>query len=111
MCCQQFFLSNIVSETTGHRALIFGIMHFLIDLYQFCSNDDHGPKMALQWVGGGGWGLGLENKIYLKYLLLPNCWAPMLGIRYVALASDPVPSLFKGWLLILKWPHLRGYRL
>ena len=70
--CQQFVLNNIVSETTRHRALIFRIMHFLIDHYQFCSNDDPGPKMALQWWWGGG-GVGLENKIYLKYLFLPNC--------------------------------------
>ena len=54
--------SNISSETDRSRALIFGMLHCLVDLYQVCS--DGGP-----WVQNGpevGGGLGFRNEIYLK---------------------------------------------
>ena len=33
-----------LSETIRHRALIFGIKHHLVDLYQVCSNYAPGAK-------------------------------------------------------------------
>ena len=33
-----------LSETTGPRALIFGMYHHLVDLYQVCSNKAPGVK-------------------------------------------------------------------
>ena len=33
-----------LSETTRPRALIFGMYHHLVDLYQVCSNNSHGAK-------------------------------------------------------------------
>ena len=35
-----------MSETTRPGALIFGMLHHLVDLYQVCSNVPLGPKMA-----------------------------------------------------------------
>ena len=35
-----------LSETTSSRALIFGMKHHLVNLYQVCSNYFAGPKMA-----------------------------------------------------------------
>ena len=29
---------NFLSETTRHRALLFGMKHYLVNLYQVCSN-------------------------------------------------------------------------
>ena len=36
-----------LSETTRTRALIFGMQHHLVDLYQFCSIYVPGAKMGL----------------------------------------------------------------
>ena len=33
-----------LAETTGPRALTFGIKHHQVDLYQVCSNNDPGVK-------------------------------------------------------------------
>ena len=33
-----------LSEITGPRALLFGMKHHLVDLYQVCSNDTPGAK-------------------------------------------------------------------
>ena len=41
-------MKNILSETTGPRALIFGIKHHLVDLYQFCSNNATRAKVGPQ---------------------------------------------------------------
>ena len=41
---QQVALNNISSEKTRHRALIFGMEHCLMDLYQVCSNGGHGVR-------------------------------------------------------------------
>ena len=43
--CEKIFLS----KTTGPRALIFGMWHHLVDLYQVCSSNTPGPKMAPPW--------------------------------------------------------------
>ena len=34
----------LLSKTTRHRALIFGVMHYLVVLYPVCSNYTSGPK-------------------------------------------------------------------
>ena len=51
---------NIVPETTRPSALIFGMEHCLVDLYQVCSNGasqiQNGPAVE---------GFGFENKIFL----------------------------------------------
>ena len=38
-----------LSETIRHRALIFGMYHHLVDLYQVCSKMPQGLKMARPW--------------------------------------------------------------
>ena len=42
MFCIDLYRENMkkifLSETTRPRALIFGLKHHLVDLYQFCSN-------------------------------------------------------------------------
>ena len=38
-----------VSETTEPRALILGIKHHQVDLYQVCSNNAPGVKMVPPW--------------------------------------------------------------
>ena len=40
-------LKFFFSETRRHRALIFGMKHFLVDLYQDCSYDAPGVKTGL----------------------------------------------------------------
>ena len=40
---ERFFLS----ETIFHSALIFGIKHYLVDLYKVCSNYSPGAKNEL----------------------------------------------------------------
>ena len=45
-----------LSETIRHRALIFGMLHHLVDLYQICSNyttgDKHGtPGRHILYIG------------------------------------------------------------
>ena len=59
MCRKQFVL-NVCSETTRPRALIFGMKHCLVNLYQVCSIGDlmvqNGPAEV---------GLGF-NQICLK---------------------------------------------
>ena len=58
---QQFALNNISSETTRPRALIFGMEHCLVDLYQVYSNGGPGVQN-----GPATGGLGFKNEIYLK---------------------------------------------
>ena len=36
-----------LSETTRPRALLFGMKHHLVDLYQVCSNYSPGAKIGL----------------------------------------------------------------
>ena len=38
MCRQQIAFNDICSETTRLTALVFGMKHCLVDLYQFSSN-------------------------------------------------------------------------
>ena len=51
-----------LSETLSPRALIFGMQHHLVDLYQVCSNyapgEDHGPPRGHIFYKG----LDGENK-------------------------------------------------
>ena len=37
-------LKKILSETARSRALIFGIVYYLMDRYQFCSNNGPGAS-------------------------------------------------------------------
>ena len=37
---------DFLSETIRPRALIFGMMHYLVVIYQVCSNYTPGAKMA-----------------------------------------------------------------
>ena len=53
--------NDISSETAKPRALIFGMLHCLVDLYQVCSNG--GPGLQNGPTAGG---LGFKNEIYLK---------------------------------------------
>ena len=62
---QQFAINDIFSETAWPRALIFGMKHCLVDLYQVCSNGG----LRVQ-NGRGAGGLGFETKKILKNLLL-----------------------------------------
>ena len=58
---QQFALNNISSETIRPRALIFGMQHCLVDLYQVCSNG--GPGVQNGPAAGGSW---VQNRNILK---------------------------------------------
>ena len=66
---QQFALNNISSETSRPRALIFGMEHCLVDLYQICSNG--GPGVQNGPVTGG---LGFKNEIHLKIVFSRTAW-------------------------------------
>ena len=46
-------MKKIFSETTRPRALIFGMLHHLVDLNQVCSNYAPGAKNGPAEVGGG----------------------------------------------------------
>ena len=50
-----------LSETTRPRALIFGLSHHLVDLYQVCSNNTRGAKMAQPRGQMFSIGLFMEN--------------------------------------------------
>ena len=54
-------LKTVLSKTTRHRALIFGMKHHLVDLYQVCTNYAPGAKMAPSRGGGGGGGGGVTR--------------------------------------------------
>ena len=60
MCRQQFasYMYDIF-ETTRFRALIFGIKHSLVGLYQVCSNSDSGVRNGSS-TGEGVWGFKIE---------------------------------------------------
>ena len=45
--------NNISSETTRPRALLFGLKHCVVDLYQVCSDSGPGVQNGSA-VGGGG---------------------------------------------------------
>ena len=51
------------------RALIFGMQHCLVDLYQVCSNGGPGVQN-----GPGAGGLGFKNKIFLKIFFSRTAW-------------------------------------
>ena len=44
-----------LSETIRLRALIFGMYHHLVDLFQVCSNNALGTKNGLPQVSPGTW--------------------------------------------------------
>ena len=66
-------LKIFFSETRRHRALIFGMQHLLVDLYQDCSYDVPGVKTGPA-PGVGGFGSQFRNigtkKENFKILLL-----------------------------------------
>ena len=74
-----------------------------MDLYQVCSNA--GPGVQNGPAAGGSW---VQNCNILKNLLLQNCLAQMLEIRYVALPGSPLVSLFKPRSKGPRWPRARG---
>ena len=65
---------KILSETTRPRALIFGMMHYLVVFYQVCSNIPLGPNMAPP--GGHMLYIGLNRekheKIFLSETIRPR---------------------------------------
>ena len=67
-----------MSETTKHRALIFGMKHHLVDLYQVCSKYTPWAKNAPPRGGGGGHmlyiGLNREKheKLFLSETIMPR---------------------------------------
>ena len=46
--------TNISSETTRPRALLFGLKHCVVDLYQVCSDGGLGVQNGSAVGGGGG---------------------------------------------------------
>ena len=56
-----------LSETIRPRALIFGIKHHLVDLYQFCSNHATGVKIG-PVPGGHMFCIGLFMEKHEKIL-------------------------------------------
>ena len=64
--------NDISSETAKPRALIYGMQHCLVDLYQVCSNG--GPGIQNCPAAGGVWALGFKNEIYLKIFFSRSAW-------------------------------------
>ena len=83
-------LNDIFSETTRPRALIFGMKHCLVDLYQIHSNGAPGVQN-----GPATGGLGFKNKIYLKFFFCGTARLRCLKYGMEHFASVPLPSLFK----------------
>ena len=102
---QQFALNNISSETARPSALIFGMQHCLVDLYQVFSNDGPGVRNGPASGGGGSW---VQKRNILQNLLLQNCLAQVLEIWYVTMPGGPLPSLFKPRSQGPRWPRAMG---
>ena len=62
-------LNNISSETARPRALICGMYHCLMDLYQVCSNGGPGVRN-----GPAAGGLGFKNEINFKIFFSRAAW-------------------------------------
>ena len=56
-----------LSETTWHRALIFGMKHHLVDLYQLFQT-----TVMLHIKGNGAYNHMLANSLHLHTLLTPR---------------------------------------
>ena len=54
---------KILSETARPRALIFGMMHHVVDLYQICSNNGPWAKSGMTCVKAMGGGLKNGNVV------------------------------------------------
>ena len=55
-----------LSETIRPRALIFGMKHHLVDLYQVCSNYAPEGKMAQRQVSPGTWS-AFNRYLYVSF--------------------------------------------
>ena len=78
------FKKIFLSETTWPRALIFGMQHHLVNLYQVCEN--YAP------VAKNGPALG--GHMFYKGLY-KETWKKSSRLWYVSSPSGPLPSLFK----------------
>ena len=83
-----------LSETIRLRALIFGMLHHLVDLYQVCSNYAPGAKMAPHQMSPGTWSafnrylsVSFKQNSERFWVTLPPCFV----LR---------PSLLKCWCCI-----------
>ena len=95
---------NLLLQNHFAQILKFNMKHCLMVFYQICSNGrvQNGPPQRV---------LGLNHrnrwKIF-KNLLLQNYLPQMFEIRFVALPSGLLPSLFKPRFKGPKWPYPRG---
>ena len=72
---------KIFSETTRHRALIFGMWHHLVDLYQVCSNHTPGDK------DGPAPGVTRDMTSYLQIVhVLKGCIDALKQLIYIVKA-------------------------
>ena len=79
------------------------MLHWLLYLYQVCSNNGPGSKKALRWGV-----LGSKMKHIFINPLLKNFLAQVLEIWYVALPGGPFASLIRASFQGSKWPLARG---
>ena len=97
-------IQNLLLQNHFAQILKFNMKHCLMVFYQICSNGgvQNGPPQRV---------LGLNHrnrwKIF-KNLLLQNHLPQMFEIRFVALPSGLLPSLFKPRFKGPKWPYPRG---
>ena len=102
--CRENHEKIILSETTRPRALLFGMKHHLVNLYQVCSNYIPGAKNCPD--------PRVTCFIYLYWekhekILSETIWPKSLDIWYEASPSGPLPSLFqlcpRGQKWLLPW--------
>ena len=93
-------IQNLLLLLQNHFAQIlkFNIMHCLMVFYQICSNGgvQNGPPQRV---------LGLNRRN--RWKIFKNLLLQMFEIRFVALASGLLPSLFKPRFKGPKWPYPR----
>ena len=106
-----------LSESIRSRALIFGMQHHLVDLYQICSNYAPGAKMALHLGPGAKNGPASKSHV-LHRLIQGEPWKNLLfwnhkvkshDIWYVASPGKPLRSLFKLYPWGQKWARSWGH--
>ena len=86
-CLTKIFMS----ETIGPRALIFGVYHHLVDLYQFCSNYTPWAKNGTPW----GSHVLLETSImFFQVIPLGPKWSCSRGqMFYIGLLRENMKNL------------------
>ena len=103
-------LWNIIfSETRRDRALIFGMLHLLLDLKQDCSYDVPGFKLALL-QGSQNWNTGTKMENFIFFFSETGSPSALMFCMYYLLESWPLPSLFIWCPWGSNWPRPGGHK-